>query len=122
MSDGGGIPDLSTILSRVTENPQAMSMLSSLLGGMGKPSEPSPTRAGKEQGEGGEPSDEATETPVLAMGHPPPKGGGRREEKRRLLLALKPFLSRERRGALEALLLVLDATALFAPGKEPPCT
>ena len=40
----GGLPDLSGILARVTENPQAMSMLSSLLGGMGEksPKEPPP--------------------------------------------------------------------------------
>lgn len=122
MSEGGGLPDLSAILSRVSENPQAMSMLSSLLGGMGKGQESPPQSEEATRSEAAEAAVETSESPVLALGHPPPKRGGRHEEKRRLLLALKPFLSKERRAALETLLLVLDATAIFSAGKEPPCT
>ena len=113
MSDGGGLPDLSGLLARVTENPQAMSMLSSLLGGMGEQSEKEPPSHKQEMGE----RDEAR--PTLA-----PQAGRHRkhDDKRRLLLALKPFLTPERQKALDMLLPLLEAISLFIPRKEPPCT
>ena len=116
MSDTkGGFPDLSGILARVSENPQAMSMLSSLLGGM---SESPPSAEEKRESEKRE---EAKDVPAF-MPSKPHSGGKAHEERRRLLLALKPFLSRERRQALETLLVVLDAISLLPLGKEPPCT
>ena len=120
MSEGTGIPDLSTIIARVSENPQAMSMLSSLLGGEGSkedalPHEEAPQHTNETKDE------EEASAPVLSPAvHP--RRGGRHEDRRRLLSALKPFLSRERQNALETLLLVLEATAMLAPRKEPPCT
>ncbi|MBE6655346.1 MAG: hypothetical protein E7609_00550 [Ruminococcaceae bacterium] len=114
MSDSGGFPDLAGILARVTENPQAMSMLSSLLGGT--PEKPPHTEQDKEEFK------EETKDSVPALASPKPRKGGRQEERRCLLLALKPFLSRERCQALETLLIVLDAIALLPFGKEPPCT
>ena len=118
MSSGGALPDLSTILSRVTENPQAMSMLSSLLGGVGGTEKPQ-----KEQG--AEPAKETVadaKESVPAISAIRPRGSRRGEDKRRLLLALKPFLSPGRQSALDTLLLVLEATSLLSFGKEPPCT
>lgn len=115
MSENAGFPDLSEILARVTENPQAMAMLSSLLGGNNtqsphKESESSPT-----------PMAEESKASVPAISSKPHKDG-KAEQRRRLLIALKPFLSRERGQALETLLLVLDAISLLPRGKEPPCT
>ena len=111
MSEGGGIPDLSGILARVTENPQAMSMLASLLGGSSKQERHEEEPHIRGDGE-------------LLPALPPPKGQkSRRDEgRRRLLLALKPFLSKERCQVLETLLIVLDAISLLPRGKEPPCT
>lgn len=108
----GGLPDLSGILARVTENPQAMSMLSSLLGGMGEksPKEPPPDEKA--------PAEKEEAKPVFLP--KPPKS--KHEEKRRLLLALKPFLSPERQKALDMLLPLLEAISLFLPGKESSCT
>ena len=112
MSDSGGLPDLSGILARVTENPQAMSMLSSLLGGAGE----SPKKENDSEESKQEKEDAA---PVFMPKH---GRGGKHEDKRRLLLALKPFLSPERQRALDMLLPLLEAITLFMPGKEPPCT
>lgn len=115
MSDTGGFPDLTGLLARVTENPQAISMLSSLLGGSvaSKPSQ-------KEEKEEPPQKEECDAIPVIA----PPKRHtkGRQEDRRRLLIALKPFLSKERCQALDTLLIVLDAISLLPSGKEPPCT
>ena len=110
MSEGGGIPDLSGILARVAENPQAMSMLASLLGGAPK----------KDFSEDATPK---TEEKDLLPAFIPQKSqkSKKDEDRRRLLLALKPFLSRERCQVLEALLLVLDTISLLPRGKEPPC-
>ena len=116
MSEGGGLPDLSGILSRVAENPQAMSMLGSLLGGMGAKPSPPAEEPPKESSAEEEPKGKTVFMPS------PPHIGGKQEERRRLLLAIKPFLSPERRRALETLLPVLEALALFSPRKEPPCT
>ncbi len=118
MSSGGALPDLSTILSRVTENPQAMNMLSSLLGGAGSAEKPP-----KEESEvpAKESIADAKES-VPAISAMKPRGSRRGEDKRRLLLALKPFLSPGRQSALDTLLLVLEATSLLSFGKEPPCT
>jgi len=111
VSEGGGIPDLSGILARVTENPQAMSMLASLLGGSSKQERHEEEPHTRGDGE-------------LLPALPPPKGqkSRRDEDRRRLLLALKPFLSKERCQVLETLLIVLDAISLLPRGKEPPCT
>ena len=110
MSENGALPDLSGILARVTENPQAMSMLASLLGGASKKdvTEEQPSKA-----------EEPEVLPAL-MPQRAPKSK-RDEDRRRLLIALKPFLSRERCQVLETLLLVLDAISLLPKGKEPPC-
>ena len=116
MSDSGGLPDLSGILSRVTENPQAMSMLASLLGGMGEkpPAEKEPPKASHEA------SVASDEKPIILPS--PPRKGRKEEERRRLLIALKPFLSPERQRALDTLLPILEALSLLMPRKEPPCT
>ena len=114
MSEEGGFPDLSGILARVTENPQAMAMLSSLLGG-GAPS------SAKEHEPPPLPKEEEVTASVPAR-MPKPHKDGKADARRRLLIALKPFLSKERRQALESVLIVLDAISLLPRGKEPPCT
>ena len=115
MSEEAGFPDLSGILARVTENPQAMAMLSSLLGGASSASKESESATPPPA------KDQEIAAPVLARAQHTHKDG-KAEQRRRLLLALKPFLSRERGQALETLLLVLDAISLLPRGKEPPCT
>ena len=114
MNEEGGFSGLSEIVARVTENPQAMTMLSSLLGGA------FPTSSkGNDTPE--EKKEEVDAAPVLAKVERPHKDG-KSDQRRRLLIALKPFLSKERGQALETLLLVLDAISLLPRGKEPPCT
>ena len=114
MSEEAGFPDLSGLLARVTEKPQAMAMLSSLLGGVAQPPP-------KETSAPTPPREEDGTSAVLARPKSPHKDG-KAEQRRRLLIALKPFLSRERGQALETLLAVLDAISLLPRGKEPPCT
>lgn len=112
MSDQGGLPDLSGMISRIAENPQAIMMLSSLLGG-GAKSVPSEE---KHEDIVSEKKEEKKEVPVFL-----PQKHGRLDERRRLLIALKPFLSKERKEALETLLIILDAVSLLPSRKEPPC-
>ena len=115
MNESAGAQGFSEILSRVTENPQAMAMLSSLLGGVASSRrESTPPPQEKE-------AESVIATPVLARAQSAHKDG-KAEERRHLLLALKPFLSKERGQALETLLTVLDAISLLPRGKEPPCT
>lgn len=110
MNENGAVPDLSNILARVTENPQAMSMLASLLSG-------TPKKTSQEE------KPPQTEEPEVlpALIQQTTHKSKRDEDRRRLLLALKPFLSKERCQVLETLLLVLDAISLLPKGKEPPC-
>ena len=115
---GSSLPDLSTILSRVTENPQAMSMLSSLLGGMSQADQVE--KAKKEETDTKAEAESKESAPAMLAVKP--RGNRKTEEKKRLLLALKPFLSPQRQAALETLVLVLEATSLLSFGKEPPCT
>ena len=116
MSEQGGFPDLSSIISRVTENPQALAMLSTLLGNHGKDThakeEPCPTKESEPCAK--------SELPVCLTKEEKPNR--KHEDKRRLLLALKPFLTQERRQALDTILIVWDALAMLPPRKEPPCT
>ena len=108
MSEQGGFPDLSSIISRVTENPQALAMLSTLLGNHGKDTHAKEEPCAK------------SELPVCLTKEEKPNR--KHEDKRRLLLALKPFLTHERRQALDTILIVCDALAMLPPRKEPPCT
>ena len=116
MSEQGSFPDLSSIISRVTENPQALAMLSSLLGGGNRemhPKEEAPPQSNADPCE-------KNELPVCITKEEKPNR--RHEDKRRLLLALKPFLTHERRQALDTILIVWDALAMLPQRKEPPCT
>ncbi|MBQ9736550.1 MAG: hypothetical protein IJV96_07190 [Clostridia bacterium] len=112
--EGKALPDLSEIIGMVSANPKAMAMLSSLLGGA--PTEQkAPVKDLEEREEGKE---TPPRLPPSALGKHPDKN----EERRRLLMALKPFLSPERRQAVNTLLLVLEGLSLLSAGKEPPCT
>ena len=111
------LPDLSEIISTVSSNPKALAMLSSLLGGapIEKPEKPE------------EPKDtERTDACDDTLPSLPISRGGKQhdknEDRRRLLNALKPFLSPERRQAVNTLLIVLEGLSLLSAGKEPPCT
>ena len=115
MNAQGGIPDLSSLFSRVTENPQALTMLSSLLGGGMK------NTSAKEEDEQKNASEEEKKAMPVFLAQEG-RQNHRHEDKRRLLLALKPFLSQERRQALETILVVLDAISMLPQRKEPPCT
>lgn len=84
-------PDLSQMLSQIMANPKAVSMLSGLLGGTSLHA----------------PGSEA-EHPV-----PRPPVSPRDEDRRRLLLALKPYVNKERRHAIDKILMITDALALL---------
>ena len=106
------MPDLSEMISTVTSNPKAMAMLASLLGNA-----PSGTPDAQEK------PTPCTEKKEDCL--PCPKSStksNKNEDRKRLLTALKPFLSPERRQAVNTLLLVLEGVSLLSIGKEPPCT
>ena len=90
--------DLSGMLSSIMSNPQAMSMLTSLLGNMS-----------------GEKHKEVCEEECKAeVSVPAPcEAKGKNEKRRQLLLALKPFLSPERRQALDRILMISEALSLL---------
>ncbi len=98
-------PDLSGILSQISSNPKALSMLSTLLGNMGS----TPQRAEAEDHT--EPSNSA-----LAVLQPPKRCDF--EDRKRLLLALKPFLSPERCQTVDLLLMVIEAFSALRQGKR----
>ena len=94
--------DLSAMLTRVMSDPAAMGMLSSLLGGL---------RAGapKEESHGAK---EKCEAPIVCG------TGARDKDRKALLLALKPFLSAERRQALDRIIMVSEALSLLRSEKR----
>ncbi len=105
------LPDLSGMLSKVMANPEALSMLSSLLGGAAKPPQK------EEHCEKREESDCECKCEVL-LPEKRCKKDGIREERRRLLLALKPFLSKERCEAIDRIILITDTLSLLQTEKK----
>lgn len=118
MNGGGATPDLSALLGNLLSNPAAMSMLSSLLSGMGAAT-PKPTA------EGGNTPDNAL--PAIAAGppctgqgcpHPTcpppscPQAGGR-DERAALLYALRPFLPPDKCEMIDGLLRILDLLSVI---------
>ncbi len=108
---GTPMPDLSGILSKVMANPEALSMLSSLLGGVPKP----PSK--EEHCEKREECDRECECAVV-LPEKRCKKDSIREERRRLLLALKPFLSKERCEAIDRIILITDTLSLLQTEKK----
>ena len=100
--------DLSGILAKVMSNPEAIGMLSSLLGGM----------------KGFPPKADAPQTPpqgcesILLPSPPCPCKGNAGENRKRLLLALKPYLSKERQAALDRILMISEALVLLRSEKR----
>lgn len=100
------MPDLSGMLSKVMANPDAVAMLSSLLGNQ------MPKMKDEEKKE------DAEEKEVIALPAPRAKENSTREKRRRLLLALKPFLSSERASAIDRILMITDALSLLQNEKR----
>ena len=107
---GTPLPDLSEMLSKVMANPQAVSMLSSLLGNQIGDTAPKDEAREKDERR------EKTEGSALPM--PIAKENPSREKRRRLLLALKPFLSPERCAAVDRILMITDALSLLQNEKR----
>ncbi len=101
------MPDLSGMLSKVMANPDAMAMLSSLLGNQ------MPKMKEEEKKD-----EEAVEKEAIALPVPLVKENATREKRRRLLLALKPFLSSERASAVDRILMITDALSLLQNEKR----
>ena len=97
-------PDLSAILSQISSNPKALSMLGSLLGGIGNN-----VLAPKEEHQ------ESTHEELTVI-HTEKHTSF--EDRKRLLLALKPFLSPEKCQTIDVLLMVLEAFSVFQKGKR----
>ena len=100
----GQMPDLSGILSQITANPKALSMLGALLNSAEMPKKEEISREND--------CDNACHGEIC-----PPRRGACFEDRKRLLLALKPFLSTERCQTVDMLLLVLEAFSAFRGGK-----
>ena len=100
------MPDLSGILSKVMGNPEAMAMLSSLLGSQ----MPKIKEEKKEE--------DADIKEAIALPAPQIKEIPAREKRKRLLLALKPFLSSERASAVDRILMITDALSLLQSEKR----
>ena len=130
---GAPLPDLSGILSKVMSNPEALSMLSSLLGGAQKPPRDEDRCEKKEacdrehdcgcdrecDRENDCRSDRECERECAVL--LPEKRSKKdcvREERRRLLLALKPFLSKDRCEAIDRIILITDTLSLLQTEKR----
>lgn len=97
-------PDLSGILSQISSNPKALSMLSALLSGMGNAPKPKDADCHDQN---------TSELAVLK-----PHRNTSFEDRKCLLQALKPFLSPERCQTVDMLLMVLEAFSVFQKGKR----
>ncbi len=95
--NGAQVPDLSHMLSQIMENPRALSMLTSLLGNASGSSARSST-------------DTAAEKPPTPLPKPTSTVD---ENRRRLLMALKPFVSQDRRHAIDKILMITEALSLL---------
>ena len=102
----GETPDLSGILSGLLQNPAALSTMAGMLGALRRPDEGS--EAERPHGDG-EPRPPVLSAPAEAPGH----AGGRRQERQHLLAALSPFLTPQRRRALEGASKLLEVLELF---------
>ena len=113
MSDSTQMPDLSQMLSRVMANPEAMAMLSSLLGKTvqkeHKREEECCPCLDKEKGK----HEEIAPLPIPSC--PSECKGDRR---RNLLLALKPYLSAERCQTIDRILLITEALSVINPERR----
>ena len=105
----GATPELSGILNAILENPDALSGIAGLLGGLAR----APTGKGAAPPEEGEhPAGEESEAVDTALSSlPPPRSPGR--ERGLLLDALCPYLSPPRRRALEGARRLLEVWELF---------
>lgn len=99
-------PDLSGILTRVMSNPEAIGMLTSLLGGIKTDPPVKEAQASCEK---------KHEESILLPSCPRSPS---EENRKRLLLALKPFLTKERQAALDRILMISEALALIRSEKR----
>ena len=121
---GAQMPDLSGMVSALLSNPAAMSMLSSLLSGMGG------STATQAQEEAQPPSRNAPVAEAFAPTSgrmppfppptpslpPPAQGGGAlgtRDERAALLYALRPFLPPDKCEMIDGLLRILDLLVMI---------
>lgn len=105
---GKPLPDLSGMLSKIMANPDAVAMLSSLLGNQ-MPKAPQDEKSNEKTDD---------ETQACSLPVPKAKENPTREKRRRLLLALKPFLSPERCSAIDRILMITDAMSLLQSEKR----
>ena len=97
-------PDLSGILSGLLSNPGAISALSGLLGNLTPHTESAPIEPQNE-----EPHEAGREAPPTSISG----NTAKHPERYRLLTALTPYLSPQRRRALDGAVRILEVLELF---------
>lgn len=102
MAEQTNTPDLSGLLQGLLSNPQAMSMLTGILGQLPAKQAAAPPKQLPECPPPSEPSP-----------HHLPPPDRKNNDRRALLLALRPFLSPDRQKALDKLLMMEQALSLF---------
>ncbi len=105
-ADSQNMPDIGAMLNGLMSNPGALSMLSSLLGQMGKPSTPPPCGCSNEP----PPCDPCPKAPPILPPVPPPKP---KDNRACLLEAMRPFLSPDRCEMIDTLVHILALLELF---------
>ena len=120
MGNEPSMPDLSQIFSKVMANPQAMAMLSSLMGNTQKTEsracDPQPCEKRHADLEVPcQPTNPCEEEKKIL---PPKKASCTGENRKRLLQALKPYLSPERCEALDRILMIAEALSLLQSEKR----
>lgn len=101
-----GTPDLSKIIEAIMQNPELIATISSL---MSKSEDNSPdVRAESVVAE-----DTPEPTESIPTAAPPVTGGGARSHRRELLGALKPYLSENRRAAIDSMISISDVLSMM---------
>ena len=103
-------PDISKIIGVLMQNPTLISEIASLVNGAEKKDE----STAEEVKEAPAAAKETAEEPVIRASQPREAQGHNKARRKELLSAMKPYLSENRRGAIDSMASILDIIDVMA--------
>ena len=103
-------PDISKIIGVLMQNPALISEIASLVNGAEKKDE----STAEEVKEAPVAAKETAEEPVIRANQPREAQGHNKARRKELLSAMKPYLSENRRGAIDSMASILDIIDVMA--------